>query len=148
MRLEAPRRATHELPPTLFPTQHLLELLAKAEAGENFYETTLFDGSEDADKVLTTTLVIGKPAPPAAGAPEKAAMDAIGDDPFWPVDIAYFDGQGAGGEELPVYRISFKLHRNGVTRDLVMDYGEFSMTGQLVDLALFDPPSADCDEGR
>ena len=30
--------------------------------GENFYETNLFDGSEDADKAMTTTVIVGKKA--------------------------------------------------------------------------------------
>ena len=47
-----------------------------------------------------------------------------------------------GGEETPEYRISFKLHENGLTRDLEMDYGDFSMKGKLVNLSLFDKPKA------
>ena len=38
----------------------------------------------------------------------------------------------------PEYRIAFKLHENGLTRDLLMDYGDFSMKGKLVDLSVFD----------
>jgi len=30
------------------------------------------------------------------------------------------------------------VHENGITRDLTMDYGDFSMTGKLVNLSLFD----------
>jgi hypothetical protein len=30
------------------------------------------------------------------------------------------------------------MHGNGLTRDLQMDYGDFTMTGKLVDLSLFD----------
>ena len=43
-----------------------------------------------------------------------------------------------------VDRISFKLHENGLTRDLVMDYGDFSMTGKLVNLSLFPVPQGSC----
>ena len=57
----------------------------------------------------------------------------------WPVSIAYFDDTDKS-EGLPSYRINFKLYRNGVTRDLKMDYGDFSMTGKLVNLELFDAP--------
>lgn len=140
--IEKPEAQEMRLASTQFPTQHLLELLAKAEKGESFYETSLFDGSDDADKVMTTTVIIGKEAPPRANDPELGAIEPLAQDPFWPVDIAYFDMSGTDGEELPIYRISFKLHENGVTRDLVMDYGDFSMTGRLVDLALFDAPEA------
>jgi hypothetical protein len=117
--IEKPQKQELTLEPTHFPTRHLNELLANARKGETFYESTLFDGSEEADKVMTTTIVIGKPG--------KASAGDLGE-------------EGADGEELPTYRISFKLYENGMTRDLVMDYGDFSMTGTLVDLATFEAP--------
>ncbi len=70
-------------------------------------------------------------------------MQTLKPDEVWPVNIAYFEDKGEGGEEVPVYSISFKLHDNGVTRDLVMDYGEFSMKGTLVDFSPF-PVSQSC----
>lgn len=138
--LEKPQQKTLELGAGHFPTQHLLDLLSRADSGENFYETNLFDGSEDADKVMTTTVVIGRLASIDPADAELKALDALKQDQFWPVDMAYFDlnTENADGEEIPTYRISFKLYGNGVTRDLVMDYGDFSMTGTLVDLSLFD----------
>lgn len=138
--IEKPEAETVKLDVTQFPTQHLLEMIGKAEDGETFYETTLFDGSEDADKVMTTTVIIGKQAPARANDPERDAIADLADEGFWPVDVAYFDLSEADGEEFPTYRISFKLHESGVTRDLVMDYGDFSMTGTLVDLSMFDAP--------
>lgn len=140
--LEEPEEEEIDLVRTQFPTQHLIELIEKAEGGETFYETTLFDGSEDADRVLTTTVIVGKETAPEESDPEAAALGALEPDQFWPVNIAYFNGNEGGGEELPVYQISFKLHDNGVTRDLVMNYGEFAMKGKLVDLSLFDKPEA------
>jgi len=142
--IEKPEVQKLSLETTQFPTHHLLELLDKARAGETFYETTIYDGSEDADKVMTTTVVIGRGAPAKSTDPEVKAITPIVKDSFWPVDIAYFDlsDDDADGEELPSYRISFKLHESGVTRDLLMDYGDFSMTGTLVDLSMFDP--VDC----
>lgn len=142
--LERPEPREVALEPTQFPTHHLLELMDKARAGETFYETTLYDGSEDGDKVVTTTVIIGREAPAAPQDAERGALEDLADEPFWPVDMAYFDMSDTQGEELPIYRIGFKLHENGVTRDLSMDYGEFAMTGRLVDLTLFDKP--DCGE--
>ncbi|RUU92472.1 DUF1849 family protein, partial [Mesorhizobium sp. M1A.F.Ca.IN.020.03.2.1] len=49
--IDKPEKNTLELAATQFPTQHLVELIGKAEKGENFYQTNLFDGSEDANKV-------------------------------------------------------------------------------------------------
>ncbi|MET3790248.1 cell envelope integrity EipB family protein [Aquamicrobium terrae] len=137
--IDKPEPNTVTLASTQFPTQHLFELIDKAEKGENFYETSLFDGSEDADRVMLTTVVVGKPAAAGNNDPELPALSKLEKDKFWPVDIAYFNTEdGDGGEEMPEYRISFKLHENGLTRDLMMDYGDFTMTGKLVDLSLFD----------
>ncbi|MET3659860.1 cell envelope integrity EipB family protein [Aquamicrobium ahrensii] len=145
--IDKPEPNNVTLPPTQFPTQHMFELIDKAGKGENFYETSLFDGSEDADRVMLTTVVIGKPAPADRNDPELPLLSTLEKDQFWPVDIAYFNSdESDGGEELPEYRISFKMHRNGLTRDLQMDYGDFTMTGKLVDLSLFDQVQKDCKE--
>jgi hypothetical protein len=127
-------------------TQHLFELIDKANAGETFYETSIFDGSEDADKVMTTTVIVGKKAGAEINDPELKALDELRGEQFWPVDIAYFDTDHETGEETPEYRISFKLYENGLTRDLEMDYGDFVIEGKLVDLAVFETASADCAE--
>lgn len=142
--LEKPQAGVVDLAKTQFPTQHLVELIGKAEKGETFYETSLFDGSEDADKVMTTTVIVGKKSQAPSGDPELPVLAGLAKDQYWPVDIAYFDLSKGGGEEVPEYRISFKLHENGLTRDLVMDYGDFSMTGKLVNLSLFPTPKGDC----
>lgn len=146
--LEEPDPVTIDLPASRFPTEHLTEMLQKARQGVTFYETTLFDGSEDADQVMTTSVVIGKPAQPDGASPELKALDGIAGDNFWPVEVAYFGGEATAGEELPKYRISFKLHENGVTRDLTMDYGEFSISGRLVGLTMQDVPQQDCEPAR
>lgn len=141
--IEKPEKETVDLTPTQFPTQHLLEVLDKAAKGETFFETNLFDGSEDGDKVMTTTVVVGKSESPEVGDPEiKADESLLSKDRFWPVDIAYFDEAGGSGEQVPDYRISFKLHANGLTRDLEMDYNDFSMKGTLVNLAMLPTPKA------
>lgn len=143
--LDEPQREELRLEATQFPTQHLIELIGKAEEGENFYSTTIFDGSDEANEVMITTVVIGEETQVAPRDPEREAVATLADDRFWPVDIAYFGKGEVEGEEMPSYRISFKLHESGVTRDLVMDYGDFSMTGRLVDLAMFDVPEG-CQE--
>ena len=136
--IDKPEKSSLELAATQFPTQHLVELIGKAEKGENFYQTNLFDGSEDANKVMTTTVIVGKKTDAEKTDPEAPALAKLASDKYWPVDIAYFDDTHKSGEEVPEYRISFKLHENGITRDLTMDYGDFSMTGKLVNLSLFD----------
>lgn len=144
--IDKPEKNHLELGRTQFPTQHLEELIRKANSGETFYETNLFDGSEDADKVMTTTVIVGKQTESSKTDPELPALKGLAKDKYWPVNIAYFDETSKNGEEIPEYRISFKLHENGLTRDLVMDYGDFSMTGKLVNLKLFDQPQQKCNK--
>lgn len=140
--VQKPEEAAIELEDSHFPTQHLVELIEKAKAGESFYETSLFDGSEEADRIMTTTVIIGRPEMPRTQDEEFPAAEAIATQAYWPVSIAYFDLSDVEGEEVPEYRIDFKLHENGITRDLVMDYGEFSMKGKLVNLTILDRPKS------
>lgn len=141
VQLDKPQESDLKLGATQFPTQHMLELLRRAEKGDTFYETSLYDGSDDADKVMMTTVVIGRQATGDASDPEAGPLKQLSSEAYWPVDIAYFDqmGDASHGEELPDYRISFKLHANGLTRDLVMDYGDFSLTGTLANLEMLKP---------
>jgi hypothetical protein len=94
VKLTKPQKADLTLRQTWFPTQHLVELLGKAEKGEHFYETSLFDGSDEADRVMTTTVVVGKRTETKPDDPEYAALGNLKNDPFWPVTIAYFDTSG------------------------------------------------------
>ena len=144
--IDKPETKSIELEPTQFPTQHLVDLISRAKTGETFYETSIFDGSEDADKAMTTTVIVGRQSNTSNGDPEAKALDGLSGEKFWPVDIAYFDEASEGGEDTPEYRISFKLYENGLTRDLEMDYGDFVIEGQLVDLAVFEPDAkSSCD---
>ena len=56
----------------------------------------------------------------------------------WPVTVSYFDRSKPGGEQTPVYAISFDLYENGVSRTLVLDYNDFSISGVLKTLELRD----------
>lgn len=145
VKLVKPDKADRKLGQGWFPTGHLFELLDKAERGENFYETNLFDGSDKADRVMTTSIVIGKRRQVTADDPEYSALGALAHDSYWPVTMAYFDTSGdKASAMLPIYSLAFKLHDNGVARDLLMDYGDYVLKGRLVDLALFDPRKDKC----
>lgn len=138
--LSKPKENTLDLKATQFPTMHMEELIAKAAAGDKFYQTSLYDASEDADRVVSTTIVVGKEQ--EAKGDETKAMGKFTRDNVWPVTISYFDDKEKQ-DGLPIYRINFKLYRNGITRDLTMDYGDFSMRGKLVKLDVYDKKGSD-----
>jgi hypothetical protein len=56
----------------------------------------------------------------------------------WPVTVGYFTGETEQesdlGEELPTYQMSFTLYENGVTNDLIMDYGDYALAGALKEI--------------
>ncbi|MFT2622066.1 EipB family protein, partial [Escherichia coli] len=51
----------------------------------------------------------------------------------WPVTVSYFDRDAPqkDGEQTPVYAMSFELYENGVSRQLVLDYNDFVISGAM-----------------
>jgi hypothetical protein len=122
-----------ELPAgTLFPTEHVLELIGAARRGERTVRHHVFDGSGP-DALNEVTAVIGRPeAAPGEGGREERR---------WPVRLAYYDIGPADG--LPEFEISFRLGEDGVLRDLVLDYGEFALKGELEKLEPLAEPACE-----
>lgn len=132
-RFRVPEDRTVDLPAdTVFPTDHLQRVLESAVAGERFVSHSVFDGW-GYDALTQITSVIGQPR--ALGADEGGSETRV-----WPVSMAYYPA-GEGGD-VPVFEATFLLDENGVLRDLVLDYGDFGLEAELVDLDLLDRP--DC----
>lgn len=134
--IKKPVQANYKLGKSFFPTTHLVDMLARAEKGERFYEADIFDGTEDGDRTLTTTVVIGERNKAASDGPDGAVIKSYQGKGYFPVSVSYFDPKSEEGGDVPTYQIGFKLYDSGITRDLVMDYGDFSMTGKLVNLEM------------
>jgi hypothetical protein len=120
-------------------------IIAAAREGKSVLEFPVYDGSETGEKLYNTLTVIGRPITPG----EKPAGDAGGKIPElaklirWPVTISYFEKQDEkdekGGEQTPVYSIGFELYENGISRALVLDYSDFTITGEMTSLELKTP---------
>lgn len=141
--LERPESLALDIAPAQFPTQHLIELIRKAQAGERFYQSRIYDGSEKGDRAMLTTTILGPKRQAGRDDSDVGKAGALAKEAFWPVSMSYFEDV-SDGDELPVYSIAFKLYENGVTRDLTMDYGDFVLEGQLAQLDIYDP--APCKE--
>ncbi|WP_274424152.1 EipB family protein [Chelativorans sp. YIM 93263] len=136
---EEPEDVERSFGPTLFPTEQLRELLRKADEGERFYQTAIFDGTEFTDKAVAMSVVIGRPKPVGQDDPERNALDSLAADPFRPITAAYFNGEGSSdGEETSDYIVSFKLHESGIQRDMHIRYRDYAMTGTLAELSLLE----------
>jgi EipB-like len=118
----------------LFPTQHSLALIDAARAGQSLFQAQIYDGSEKGRKVYDTSAFIGKQVPPGTDQNvEAVAKDkGLSELDSWPVSIGYFEAKG--GDLTPSYQIDFRLYANGVSRELLIDYGGFSIRGTLSSL--------------
>src|SRR5262249_45869295 len=121
---------------TVFPTEQIQRIIAAAREGKSLLELTVYDGSDNGEKVYNTLSVIGQPI-----TGDKAIVSS---DPSttneqmkqltrWPVTVSYYDREAKSkeGEQTPVYAMSFELFENGVSRKLVLDYNDFVLSGAL-----------------
>jgi hypothetical protein len=124
----------------VFPTEHVRRIIVAARAGQTILEFPIYDGSETGEKVYNSLTVIGREIGPG----ERDLGDAASGNAVlskmrrWPVTVSYFERNKPAGEQTPVYAISFDLYENGVSRTLVLDYNDFSISGVLKALELKD----------
>jgi hypothetical protein len=121
---------------TVFPTQQIQRIIEAARAGKSVLELTVYDGSDNGEKVYNTLSVIGQPIPgdrSTASPDPSTENDAMKSLTRWPVTVSYYDrdAKAKDGEQTPVYAMSFELFENGVSRALVLDYNDFVISGAL-----------------
>ena len=122
---------------TVFPTEHLKRLIEAGRRGDTTLSVRVYDGSNKGDKVYDTLGLIGRKIEPGAALAsleEPVRKDDLASLARWPITISYFE-EGKG-DRTPVYRISFELFENGISRDLKLDYGDFALKGELKSLDL------------
>lgn len=114
---------------TLFPGQHLQAILQAAIADREFVAAEIYEGAGTGDASDAASASIGEAVETGGGGPLRGGVR------HWPVSVGYFDrGEAkpdALGEELPSYQMQFTLYENGVTNDLLMDYGDYALSGSL-----------------
>lgn len=144
--LAKPKNATFDLEANIvFPTEHMRRVIEAAREGKSLLEFPVYDGSENGERVYNTLTVIGREIGPDEPAPGDATAGAgeLAGLKRWPVTISYFDRVAkSGGEQTPVYAISFQIYENGVSRALTLDYGDFAVSGEMSQLEI--KPSRPC----
>jgi envelope integrity protein B len=120
----------------VFPTEQIQKIIQAARAGKSVLELTVYDGSDNGEKVYSTLSVIGQPIPGDRSIPSpdpSTANDQMKVLTRWPVTVSYYDrdARARDGEQTPVYAMSFELFENGVSRALVLDYNDFVISGAL-----------------
>src|SRR3954447_10948911 len=126
----------------VFPTEHVRRIIAAAREGKTLLQVAVYDGSDTGEKLYDTLTVIGKAIAPDEQKPDDATAGqaAFAGLTRWPVTISYFDHAVVekSGEQTPVYAITFELYENGISRALLLDYGDFVLTGEMTSLEIKD----------
>jgi len=137
VKLKQPEAKTFTLDgATVFPTEQIQRIVAAAREGKSVLELTVYDGSDNGEKVYNTLSVIGQPIPGdrTIDSPDPSTQnDIMKTMTRWPVTVSYYDRDTRAneGEQTPVYAMSFELYENGVSRALVLDYNDFVISGAL-----------------
>jgi hypothetical protein len=137
VKLKLPEAKTFTLDgTTVFPTEQIQRIITAAREGKSVLELSVYDGSDNGEKVYNTLSVIGQPIPGdrSIETPDPStANDVMKSLKRWPVTVSYYDrdARGKDGEQTPVYAMSFELFENGVSRALVLDYNDFVISGAM-----------------
>jgi hypothetical protein len=125
----------------VFPTDFQKKLVKAAERGETRFNTLIYEGSEG-EKSLRVISFIGAKKPVAVLAdttPDKA-LTGLSAAAFWPVTISYYPVDDDSADE-PTYQATFNMLDNGISTDLVMDYGRYALKGTLSKLEILKQDS-------
>jgi hypothetical protein len=115
---------------TIFPSRHTELLIQNASSGQKLFTRRVFDGSDE-EGMDDISAFIG----PQNGQLQTAELDPklknnqLLSQPSWPVRMAFFKLKTETGE--PDYEMNLTLLANGVARDMMLDYGDFSVSGTL-----------------
>lgn len=118
----------------LFPSAHTIALIEKAQAGENFLSKQVFDGATAEAAVLVSAVIGAKVEPDA----ELAKKSPLLNRPGWRVRLAFFPADQKA--EKPEYELGMVLLDNGISRDMVIDYGDYAIRAKLDDIEPLPKP--------
>lgn len=126
-----PKELSYELPEgSLFPVAHSIAILEKIKEGKKFFNTVIFDGSDEDGPVEVNTF-IGKPKDVQLA--DSANIDkALLQSPAHEVRLAFFPLKDASPTS--DYEMTLTFHENGIISDMVIDYDDFTVRQKLIAL--------------
>lgn len=140
-------------PEILFPTAHTLGILKAIRENKKLYNVVMFDGS-DKNGPIEVSAFIGRQSAPyvAAVADEnsdnkedtKVKIDtSLLEGPAHNLRLAFFPSGHEG--QYADYEMSLVFHENGVMRDILIEYDDFSITQKLITLETLE---SQCQGGK
>jgi hypothetical protein len=131
-----PQPQTLKLEPgVLFPSAHTITLIDAAREGQSFLSRLVFDGATDENAVQVSAAIgVRVTADPAA-----AVHSSLLERPSWRMRLAFFPADA--NAEKPDYELGMRLLDNGVSQDMVIDYGDYAIRAKLDDIEPLPKPS-------
>ena len=128
----APEEKTYDMDgEVLFPSEYMNQVLKAAQSGKTVFENPMTDGSVDT-VIYETVTFIGKKGTLSKEEFKFDGGDLLSGLDYWPVQLGYHDRDKP--DSLPEVEIGMTLFENGVGTDLVLNYGDFVLNGQLTNL--------------
>jgi hypothetical protein len=130
----------------LFPSALEIKLLSNAAQGITHDVSLVYDGS-DGEKVLKAITFIGKKRAPGTFAVDilNAELKSLAGIASWPMSTSYYPTEGTDTDTAR-YQSSFNMYENGVSSELVFDYGQYALKGKLTKFELLK--SKPCDAAK
>ena len=141
VKLEKPVTGDFDFQKSSFLTSYLVKMIGLAQNGEHFLRDDLYDGSDGGDTSVATSSFISnaKSIDDSKDSKNDNISAKLAGLKVWSVSMSYFDKNiGASAEHLPMFESSFLLFENGISSDLVMRYPEYTLSGHLVELEIFE----------
>lgn len=139
---EQPEGLSYDLPSgTYFPINHTLAILKEAKKGKNFFQSVVFDGSDDTGPV-TINAFIGDTYNAIAELQPSAKIDtSLLNTSAWKMRLAFFPlNEDSVTSD---YEMEMIFHDNGVVSDMLVEYKYFSVTQSLVALEHLGSPNCE-----
>ena len=123
---------------TVFPVGHLQKLIETAERGGKRDKSIVFDGTEGTKTYTAITFLGGERDKGNQRTALKAAAGAeLKKVKAWPATISYYDlAKGENNDGTPSFEILVEMFENGVSGDMVIDYGDYALNAKLAELKL------------
>lgn len=121
-----PKGVLFDLPKgTLYPTEHIVQLIAGARRGQSRVFKVVFDG-QSKDGPLEVNAFIGDYR---AKAPAKWVKNKLTNRPSWSLRLAFFPIASSKAE--PQHEVGLRVFDNGVADEFEWDWGTFTVEGNL-----------------
>ncbi len=118
-----------------FPVHHTQKIIEHAQDGKKLFYADIFYGAEPERSLKRTSTVIGS----MQEISEPMLQEMLVQKTYYPVQIAYFDPSSS--EATPDYEITFHVQENGVVAYYEVDYGDFALKADLVEITELPEPT-------